>query len=43
MVSNAVQMSLEELVAALQRIRREWGQSEEYRKWRDELPTEWPL
>ena len=43
MVSNAVKMSQEEVVAALQRLRAEHGGDPEYRKLRKELPKEWPI
>ena len=43
MVSNSMDMDLEELLAALRKIKREHGKTEEYRAWRKELPDDWPI
>lgn len=43
MVSNTLKMGLEELLDALARIRREHGQSREYRELRRDLPEDWPM
>jgi hypothetical protein len=43
MVSNALEMTLEELYATLERLRVEHGQDTEYVKLRSALPAEWPL
>jgi len=43
MVSNSMDMSLEDLLAALRKIKREYGKSEEYRNWLKELPEDWPI
>jgi hypothetical protein len=43
MVSNALDMELEELYATLERLRVEHGQDAEYVSLRAALPTEWPL
>jgi hypothetical protein len=36
-------MSQQEVVAALQRARREQGKSAEYQKLRKDLPKDWPI
>lgn len=43
MVSNALNMSVKELVANLERIKRESASGPDYQKIRSELPEEWPL
>lgn len=43
MVSNSLHMELEELVAALTRIRDEHGEDLEYREARATLPGDWPI
>jgi hypothetical protein len=43
MVSNALKMPQEEVVAALKRARREQRETPEYKKLRKDLPKEWPV
>jgi hypothetical protein len=43
MVSNAVKMDQQEVVAALKRLRAEHSDDPEYRKLRKNLPKEWPI
>ena len=43
MVSNSLNMDLEDFLESLQRIKREYGKSPEYRDWRKQLPKEWPI
>jgi hypothetical protein len=43
MVSNAVKMSQDEIVAALKRLRANHSDDPEYKKLRKELPKEWPI
>ena len=43
MVSNSLHMALEDLVAALTRIRNELGEDPEYREARATLPEDWPM
>jgi hypothetical protein len=43
MVSNALDMSLEELYATLERLRVEAAADHDYVKLRSALPAEWPL
>ena len=43
MVSSALNMELQELLDALDRVRRESGDSPEYQKLRRRLPAEWPM
>ena len=43
MVSNAVKMDQQEVIAALQRLRAEHSDDPEYRKLRKDLPKEWPI
>jgi hypothetical protein len=43
MVSNALDMDLEELYTALERLRVEFADDAEYVKLRSALPPEWPL
>jgi hypothetical protein len=43
MVSNSLHMDLHELLETLKRLRKEYGDSAEYRKLRGELPEEWPI
>ena len=43
MVSNSLNIDLQELLDTLKRLRKEHGGSEEYRKLRKELPKDWPL
>ena len=43
MVSSAVDMSLQELLDTLERLRREHGDDPEYQAARDELPADWPM
>ena len=43
MVSNAIDMSLEDLRATLERLRVEHGSNPDYLKLRKVLPSDWPL
>ena len=43
MVSNSLNMNLEDVLEALKRLKRQHGNSEEYKKWRRELPKDWPI
>ena len=43
MVSNAVKMSEQDVVAALKRLRANHSDDSEYKKLRKELPKEWPI
>ena len=43
MVSNAVKISQDEVVAALKRLRANHSDDPEYKKLRKELPKEWPI
>ena len=43
MVSNTLKMDHQELLDALERLRREFGKSPEYRELRRDLPKDWPL
>jgi hypothetical protein len=43
MVSNTIEMDLQELLSTLERLRREHAQDEEYVKLRRALPADWPL
>ena len=43
MVSNAIEMGLQDLLATLERLRRDHAQDEQYVKLRGALPEDWPL
>lgn len=43
MVSNTLEMELEDLVATLKRIGGTCGEDPEYRKLRAPLPDDWPV
>jgi hypothetical protein len=43
MVSNSLDMELEELLATLERLRVEFGDDPEYVRLRAALPEDWPL
>jgi hypothetical protein len=43
MVSNAIDMDLEELYATLERLRVEHAIDEDYQQLRGALPADWPL
>ena len=43
MVSNSLNIDLQELLETLRRLRKEHGASAEYQKLRRELPEDWPL
>ena len=43
MVSNAVKMSQEELLEALEELRQKYADTPEYKKLRQDLPKNWPL
>ena len=43
MVSNSLHMPLDELLAAIKRMRKQYASDAEYKKMRTELPDDWPL
>jgi hypothetical protein len=43
MVSNTLEMELDELLATLARLRAEHGADPEYQRLRADLPADWPL
>ena len=43
MVSNALKMSQEELLEALEELRKKYANTPEYKKLRQDLPKNWPL
>jgi len=43
MVSNTLKIDHQELLDTLERLRREFGKSPEYRELRRDLPEDWPL
>jgi hypothetical protein len=43
MVSNSLKISQEEVVKALNRLRRERADDPEYKKLRKDLPKSWPV
>ena len=43
MVSNSLDMPLQELLAEVERLRREFGETPEYLEYRKDLPEDWPL
>ncbi|MFB3109113.1 MAG: hypothetical protein ACE1ZE_07065 [Candidatus Binatia bacterium] len=43
MVSNSLNMDLQELLKLLQRIKREHGKSPEFEDWRKQVPKNWPI
>ena len=43
MVSNALKISQEEVIEALERARREQSETVQYRKLRKDLPEDWPI
>ena len=43
MVSNSLHMPLDELLAAIKRMRKQYAGDAEYKKIRAELPEDWPL
>jgi hypothetical protein len=43
MVSNSLNIALQELLDTIERMRKEHGRSEEYLKLRKDLPKDWPL
>ena len=43
MVSNSLKISQEEVVAALKRLRADQSDDAEYKKFRKDLPKEWPI
>jgi hypothetical protein len=43
MVSNAVKMSHQDVIAALKRLRAQHSDDPEYKKLRKDLPKEWPI
>jgi hypothetical protein len=43
MVSNSLELGLQELLDTVERLRREHGSDPNYQELRKELPDEWPL
>ena len=43
MVSSALNMELQELLDTLDRLRREFADSPEYQRLRQQLPADWPM
>jgi hypothetical protein len=43
MVSNSLKIAQQEIVAALDRLRREQADNPEYKKVRRDLPEDWPV
>ncbi len=43
MVSNTLEMDLQDLLDTLERLRRKFGKSPEYQKLRREFPDDWPI
>ena len=43
MVSNTLDMTNQELLATLERLRVEHGQDSDYQQLRSALPSDWPL
>ncbi len=43
MVSNSLNMDLQELLKSLQRIKRAHGKSPEFQDWRKQVPKNWPI
>jgi hypothetical protein len=43
MVSNALKMSQDELLEALEQLRKRFANTPEYKKLRQDLPKDWPL
>jgi hypothetical protein len=43
MVSNAIDMDLQELLETLERLRHEHASDPDYQKLRSALPADWPL
>lgn len=43
MVSNSLNMELQELLDTLESVRREFGSDHEYQELRSGLPSEWPM
>jgi hypothetical protein len=43
MVSNALNMDLQQLLGILEHIRNNLSRSAEYKEFRQELPADWPM
>jgi hypothetical protein len=43
MVSNTLDMKLEDLLGALKRLRKRFGKDPDYREIRQALPKDWPM
>ena len=43
MVSNTLKMDLGKLLATLKRLKREFGDTKEYKELRRDLPEDWPI
>ena len=43
MVSNTLEMDLQDLLDTLERLKRKFSKTPEYKKLRRELPDDWPI
>lgn len=43
MVSNSLNMDLQEMLKVVERLHRDYGATEDYQQYRRDLPKEWPL
>ena len=43
MVSNSLNMNLQDFLQSLQRVKKEHGNSLEYKTWRKQIPKDWPI
>ncbi len=43
MVSSRLKMTLKDLLATLKRIKRKYGETDEYKELRKKLPKSWPM
>lgn len=43
MVSNTLEIDLQELLDTLDRVRREFADTPEYQEWRRQFPDDWPI
>lgn len=43
MVSNSLNINLQDFLKSIQRIKTEHGKSLEYKDWRKQIPKDWPI
>ncbi len=43
MVSNSLNLDLEELLKSLQRIKQKYAKNPEFQDWRMQVPKDWPI